>query len=1379
MEKEEKIFIAVAGLILLFAVMFFVGVTGAITSGDSDAVNLTIFDATDSEGGGENRFSNMNITFFANFSNSTGNVINKTVGGGNCQVRFNVTGTYGAFTNSSFNSSSLFWNYNISFARKGGHTFQYNCSSIYGNLTVTDGFTISNTAPLISLDQGNNFIDFDSNKLNNDYWSCTEDTLCIYNFSNNVTDIDLNDVLTYTNLSANTTLNNFTINISTGILEINATNDGDSGTAQVRMQVEDSDAATHAGILQVNITANNDAPTFVSIENQTFNISSLFEYVIVATDEEGDTPYTFNITFISCSTAEWSYRNSTECDLFNTSQYTTNATSLNISFTPDRNDVGNYSINFTVTDLNNDVNPYNASTSVFLNFTVQNINQNPYFFYVCDSEREATEGTEHTCRINATDIDETRNLSFFANLTWFLNFSSINVNTTTSYNGSILLNFTPDDLNVGNWSVIVYANDTSGGQNTSSFYFFVDYINDSVYLFDIENVTAFLSNNYSIYFNASDSDLLIPDKSVYNETLSFSSNVSWVHVSSFETIANSNITTANITFNPNDGITGNQSVNITVRDENNFSIHSKVFRIEVVSNNAPIWNETTETNHSFNEGSNFVINLSQNVTDEDSDTLNYTFTNTTSFPNFAIDKDTGVIDFTPDDDDVGEHIIDIFVNDGATSVSLSFNFTVNNTIDEPYFETPITVTNASVDSNSNINASEDNYTTIEVYARDNDYKIPSNQKAFYNESLNISVIIAGINTALFSFDKDGSFPTDSGTSANRSRFSATFTPNKSDVGEYNITVNITDNSNSSVVLYFNLSIEAISHVPTLISTGNVSFSINDELYLDFNATDLEDINDTNSWGNITFFITNLTEAGNLLTINATNGIINVSLNASFAGTWDFNVSINDTDGEIDFEVFTLTVYDYPSILSPTLETFFSFIENTSSVMNLSVNHTVGDGLNYSLIINGVLRDNILETGNGTYFAWNFTANFTDETICIGQLNLTINVSNDKLSNSTTYNLTINHTDSPLSFDSNIGGANLRVSGTSPVSVDLNDHFTDIDAKDLCYNQSVGFVSTLIETSGTITVVLNNLTDGTVTPSIDFSASESTSANYSVRAYEYNASNSSQLLRNVSSNNFTVELSVSTGTTSTPSSGGGGGSTKFKPISLKFILPEPLKSKFKDHFDITIGVLNDGTKELKGIDLSKIVLKDDFMRTDIDVEFNMTKISLLKVGQKINVDLAIDVDTEEFGIYEVIFNGTISNPRHSESDIMFIDVSDDDLDLNERVIFTEEYIADNPECFEVKELIDEAKEIYASGDFVATSNKLDEAMEACKRAIEQPPSFSPRFKSYIEEVLDYTLLGSVASIFLGFMLYYFIRWRVRRVSARRVINTLVAEYENES
>ena len=1344
----------IAGILIITAFVF------AQTSGSANNANLTIWDGTDNTQiiwkSGDNIF------FYANYTNSTSGAV---VSDGNCSIRFeNSTNDFGGWFNMSFNLSTTQFEYNRTFDYKGTFNFEVNCTNSSSmNINLTDGFTISNTpAEINTNDDGT--IDIDGNPSSIDYWQCTEDALCIYNATSNVTEPDTNDVLTFNySSSSNTTLTNFTLNSSTGILEINITTDTDvgSGDKQIELTVTDTDGPQSNGILKVNITAVNDAPQFQTIQNWSFNMTELFEEIINVTDEENNIPFSLNITFESCSTAEWSTRNSTNCTLFTDSQYTFNETTgvLNISFTPSRNDVGSYIINFTVTDLNNNVTPYNASTTQIANFTVLNINSAPYFRYVCDNERNTTEDSEFNCWINATDIDETSNLTFSSNYTWFAfngtgsSSISVNVNSSTNFNASALVNFTADDSNVGNWSVNISVTDTGSPAkaNSTLIWFFINNVNDSVYLDSISNVTAYTSNNYTIYVNATDDDLLIPDESVYNEVLSFSSNNSNVSVSGSE-ISGTNKTRATISFNPNDLGLGNHSVNISVNDSNRYSTASRVFVIEVIGNSAPVWNSSTETNHTLTEGTIFYLNLSQNVSDADGDSINFSFSNDTAFPSFTIGETTGIINFTPVDGDVGQHIVTINASDGVASVSLVFNFTVSNVNDNPLIETPITVDNATADSKSNVNASEDNATELYVFVEDDDFRIPSGQRSFYNESLSLNLTIQGPNPNLFSFDS-GTF-----ISGNQTRFDATFTPNQSDVGSYNITINISDSSNASSFLSFNLTVFNTPDSPVITEIANLSSSIIENIYLDINATDEDDGNESS--GNLTFSIANLTSRGNFLSINSSTGVINFSLNQTYAGVWEYNISVNDSSGSEDSFLWKLTVYDYPKILSPSSGFEFNLKENVSIALNFSVNHSVQDNLNYTLIINNITRNSTAGFGNGTEFIWNFTSNFTDETTCSGAVNLTLNVSNGKLSNSTTWNVTINHTNYPLAFTTTIPD-------TTSTSLILSNYFTDIDASDSCYNQTVGFTYSLVNGSasgGAITVSISNWTDSGI-PSINFSASSSGSANYSIRAYEYsNNSYISGILRNVSSNNFSVSLTVTstTTTTTTSSSGGGGGSSLTKPISLKIIVPDPVSAKRKDHLVLPIAVVNTGKVDLREIVLTSFVAKNSVLRDDLIASFDNSLISLLRAGERKNLTLIVDINTEEFGFYEVTLNATVKNPKYSDWAKLYINVEESE-NVEERILFTEEFIVENPRCAELKELVDEAKRYVSEGNIAGAGKKLEEAVEGCKKMIEQQPPV--RAKKKIEEYLfNYIGLASVIVFVLGFLYHAYRRRKFRKAEA---------------
>ncbi|MFH1290874.1 MAG: hypothetical protein ABIH92_05730 [Nanoarchaeota archaeon] len=1147
MNKEAKARVVNAlALTLFFVAVFFMLLSTTIqatTSGSSDDANLTIW--TNGTASSENRtvgaglsgktLGDYNFYFIANLTNSTGAPLNLTVGNGNCTIYFNETGTLGASNQMSENSD--LWVLNRTFNYKGNLSFLVNCTSDYGNVTnLIDYFYILNTPPYLSTISSISF-------------SNVEDNYSANNFSQYVREDDVNDVLAYSivnitsNKHAETTASYYQdwiwLNSSNGFIYVNATNDTEAADYAITLQVLDNgnDGQDIGGLIKtvsVNVASENDPPYFVNLgENRTLN-KSFFELILSAADEENDINYTFNVSFLNCvHTSINPPTGPDNCTLFNLTYY--NGTATNISFTPQDNQRGEYEINFSVVDFRN------AKHSEVVNWTFT-WNDPPYFVYVCDNERNATEDSEFTCYINASDIDEVNNLTFSANYSWFT-FNSTATNQITipesgTENFSAFVNFTPTDSAVGNWSVNITITDTGDAttaslHNSTVFYFFVDNINDSVSIVNITDQLVWTSStSEEIPVNATDGDLLIPDDGVYDETLTFIINNSNIAVSGYTEVAGTNRAEATLSFNPNNLGVGNHTVNVTAFDLNNNSVDSDIFTIEVRGNNAPQWDATTETDHLLTEDVPFYLNLSENVTDIDSGetlTFNYLINNLGDggFPGFS-NTSAGIINFTPNDYDVGYHNVTITVTDSKASDSLEFNFTVQNVLDNPLIPSGTTgldvnTPNATVDASHNITAQEDNYTKVLLGVRDDDYRIE--QVDFYNEDITVNLTIKGPNTTLFSFGAGSltSFPGN-----NETRFTATFTPRKADVGNYNISINVTDASGLSDFIYFNLTVLESMHIPNMTEIGNQAVSVlNENLYLDINVTDLEDGNDTTP-GNFTFVLTNLTTGGNFLTINSSTGVIDFTFSASHAGLWEYTVTVNDTDGMNDSETFNITVYDYPVILLPSPGFEFNFKENVSSQLNFTVNHTIQDTLNYTLIINGVIRNSTIGYGNATEFLWNFTANFTDETTCLGTINITLNVSNSKLSNSTSWNLTINHTNHPLSFYNTI--LDQGPSG-SPIPLTLSDYFTDIDAADYCINQSIGFTYLMVngsDTGGTISIAIVNWTDG-ITPQINFSATSDARANYSVTAIEYNVSNPSQALRDATSNNFSVQITA----TSTP------------------------------------------------------------------------------------------------------------------------------------------------------------------------------------------------------------------------------------------------------
>ncbi|MFC1691821.1 NosD domain-containing protein, partial [Nanoarchaeota archaeon] len=123
-------------------------------------VNLNIYDDNDAAGGNQNKTTDLNITFYANYTNSTGDIpINNGTDGGWCNITFNNTDDYFSM---DFNlSSDDLWSYNYSFSSEGDYDWNVTCNAtnyalfiakddIYVNVSCEDddgdGFGVGDTS---------------------------------------------------------------------------------------------------------------------------------------------------------------------------------------------------------------------------------------------------------------------------------------------------------------------------------------------------------------------------------------------------------------------------------------------------------------------------------------------------------------------------------------------------------------------------------------------------------------------------------------------------------------------------------------------------------------------------------------------------------------------------------------------------------------------------------------------------------------------------------------------------------------------------------------------------------------------------------------------------------------------------------------------------------------------------------------------------------------------------------------------------------------------------------------------------------------------------------------------------------------------------------
>jgi hypothetical protein len=1276
-----------------------------------------------------------NVYFYANYSNESIPIDSNL---GSCTIHF-----LDSSQNMIYNFSSKYWEYSRSFNYKGNRFYYVNCNStIYSNLTLVNDAIITNTEPYISV--------FPSGYIRY-ILICQEDYPCYYDFSKNISEDDFNDILTYGYYDGgNTTITNFSFDFLSGILFVNITHSSFSGlNKKIELNVRDKESAEKSALLQIDVYETNDFPYFVNLNNLVFNSSQLFNISYYIYDEESNSPYFLNITFISCVNPSWSTRNSMNCQLFNESNYIfdSNSGNLNISFTPSDNDVGIYSINFTLKDTNSVLG--DSVFSKVVNYTVLLINKAPIFRYVCDNERYSIEDNFFKCYINVSDVYEENYIIFDSNLSWFLNNKTSPCNSSLDFNSSLEIGFIPSDINVGNWTINISVKDTGSplGINYSIINFYVQNINDSVTITRINNQTFYTNNDYTILLNATDSDLLIPssfDPLVYKENLTFyiseisEKSIDFINLSFIGVNKTLGMSFAKISFSPNNSMVGDYLLNISVYDLNNYSSDWFIFNLSILGNNPPFWKSDVSTSFSFFEDEIVLINFSRNVSDPDFDSLTFGYQIISAFPSFNMTPN-GLLNSVLGDLDVGFFIVNMSVSDNKNIVYKLFNFTVNNTQDPVIIKPPLELYNGSKDSFDNFIVQEDNITTIILNVNDDDLKIL--QKSFYNENINLSLVISGPNSTLFYFTKDPFYPQ---TGGNLIKFKSEFIPRNSDVGNYNISINVSDNSFFNDFLLFNLTVIDKKHNPLLINLTNYSFYIDYRFIIDLEAEDFEDIND--SFGNLSYsynflddgdssFIDNITN-----TFNSSSGRINASINVS--SKYHLNITVTDSGNSSSFEDFWIFIYDSPIINYPTEPCFYNLKENQSFLITINSTHFLKDNLSYSIYLNEKFKMNFSGYGNSSLLNYYFKPDFTDESY--GKYNIfTITAFNPYysiLNKSVNCYANVTHTNAPVQFNGFIGDKTSVIN--TEIAVDLRDYFFDIDENDFFYNQTINYFVSSKNISYRISDGVLYLTSPAVVKE-----------NVSI-----NASDSEFL---ATSNSFIVEFINS--------------SQEEKPkvelvpqpypvrvyVFLKMLYTSGFSYKNKSVIEVPVSIINRGNKDFSKVKLSSYAKKDNKFNSNVYTKLSLDFFETIKSNSYKNISLFLFFEENDTGNYDLYVNFSSQYPIYNDwaKIQIYLEKRNETEKYLEKIIFTEELIANNPECLELNEIVKRAKEYELKKDYENVVKLTELAINSCKETIARinvtkPVKTKDSFRFIVFFIISFSLFLIFGVIYYLFKLKSF-------------------------
>jgi hypothetical protein len=1218
-------------------------------------------------------------------------------------------------------------------------------------------------------------------------------------------------------------------NSTQGILKINATYDNQSGFYEIPIQASNSttpgDAATTA--FEFIINATNDAPNFTissqynTSTNQT--ASNSYNISLVGIDEDNHYPLIYNVSFNDCLVARWSPRNaSANCTLQNSIISVSNTNSILSLANLTKDHVGIYNLTVCAQDIVNLSSlPLYRSADYAQNKSIcKNTTLNIQYLYTinassCDGLSKL-DSQYLNCSINVTSktSSDDFNFSSVASLNGASNsyvsvlsgrnwFYLSTINSTNNFLWTLDINKSLNKSYVGNWTINLSARSIV---NSSDYYstninFFINRTANSFPNLSIDYLAGnSTSEGYVtiINLNVTDNDFLIPDKSVYNETVivsprifnasNLSQEVFWPEFSNKTfSYQSGNLSMNSISFTPNSSQAGKWTMNFTFID-NSSEGSSQSFNLTILDNSAPIWAQQT---YSFNCTVNSSIattlacfnsiNLSNYASDLEGDSLTFRLSGSNStlnsslvsglgyYPGRMNFKSSGLINFTPWKQDVSENltnklwVFNITANDGYLDTNATFIFNITNINSE-----------ISIEGLSYPNVtSEGNNTIISFRVSDFDFLIPRGRidPVIELSINNITPVSQNLNFSLSSLGYNAI--------NNYYVYNSNFVPLKNNSGNYTINISASDGMNKDYEV-FNMSVLVVNNPPAFdFVIPNFYEGVNRTFYYDINATDIE--HGTDSSGEFIFNYTLISGAGFRtdrifdVFLNNTEGVFNITFNDSHAGKYHVNMSINDGgfyggDEKTVYQTFYLYVYGAPNITFPSENVVFSLIENNTFTFNFSANSSAGDNLTYEFWMDSIscpylsiigcnysslsYTNNITGFGNNVNNSWSFTPNFLSETYgLVKNLTVVVYSSNSNLSNSSLINstrnvkLNISHTNHPLEFKADIGPQ--TAPNTQNIVLNMTDYFLDYDYLDSYYNQQVDFE---FNSSSSPSFINQSFGEWSLDMRV-FQNVLSTTETVNITAREYD--NLWNAITNSSSNSFLVIFTEPVvQEVQTPQSSGGGSSTIIKRSSMKINLPQDMVIENKVFIDSSVEVENDGEVDLGDIMVEgKVYYNNTFISK---IYLNPSRIaSLTTSGISSKKKLPFNFSLENFkpGRYKISFYANSSSPVVFEENSFYLDllVYSEALAKDQMFIFTEKLISENPQCLELNEILDDAKDLYLAGKTDEARLESEKIVDACKKAITKNEQFSLVNENLIRPIMVAAI--GLFSVFMIFILFY--------------------------
>lgn len=364
-----------------------------------------------------------------------------------------------------------------------------------------------------------------------------------------------------------------------------------------------------------------------------------------------------------------------------------------------------------------------------------------------------------------------------------------------------------------------------------------------------------------------------------------------------------------INWTPTLADTGSYLIGVRVITASSNGRHYFPLRVRAL-NEIPTLTAAADTTANEDELYSYAIQAS----DANGDTLSYTLV--TGPTGMSVNSTSGLVQWTPDQSNVGSHAISIRIDDGKNGINLhNYTLVVSNVNDVPI-----------ISSTPDTTASEDALFTYSVVASDPD---PA-------DTLSYALTTAPTGASIDSLGV------------------LRWTPTQTQVGSQQIAVKISDRNGGTVTQSFAVQVVAVNDAPIIAATPDTA-AVEDSIYtLNLQASDEE--------GGILSYAVSQGPSG--MAIDST-GVLKWTPANTDVGAHPIVITVTDPGGKtasLSFSLVVTSVNDPPQITAqvPSATLVRNTLGNAVS-FSVSASDEEGDALNFSWLVNGNIQVGAIDT----------------------------------------------------------------------------------------------------------------------------------------------------------------------------------------------------------------------------------------------------------------------------------------------------------------------------------------------------------------------------------------------------------------------------------